>query len=72
MWHKGIWKGHPVRLELTGVGLLVEQLKMMVATFNDNTRTISCYSSTNVTDETDLIAFYIELLSVHSIPKNNV
>ena len=24
MWHKAIWKGHPVRLELTRVGLLVE------------------------------------------------
>ena len=24
MWHKTIWKGHPMRLELTCVGLLVE------------------------------------------------
>ena len=24
MWHKAIWKGHPMRLELTRVGLLVE------------------------------------------------
>ena len=24
MWHKAIWKGHPVRLELTRVGLLVQ------------------------------------------------
>ena len=24
MWHKAIWKGHPMRLELTHVGLLVE------------------------------------------------
>ena len=24
MWHKAIWKGHPMRLELTLVGLLVE------------------------------------------------
>ena len=24
MWHKTIWKGHPMRLELTRVGLLVE------------------------------------------------
>ena len=24
MWHKAIWKGHPMRLELTRVGLLVQ------------------------------------------------
>ena len=24
MWHKAIWKGHPMRLELTRVDLLVE------------------------------------------------
>ena len=24
MWHKAIWKEHPMRLELTRVGLLVE------------------------------------------------
>ena len=24
MWHKAIWKGHPMRLELTRVGLLAE------------------------------------------------
>ena len=24
MWHKAIWKGHPMRLELTRIGLLVE------------------------------------------------
>ena len=24
MWHKAIWKGRPMRLELTRVGLLVE------------------------------------------------
>ena len=24
MWHKAIWKGHPMRLELTRVGLLVK------------------------------------------------
>ena len=24
MWHKAIWKGHPMRLELTHVGLLAE------------------------------------------------
>ena len=47
----------------------------MVATFNDNPRAtiISCYSPTNVSEETELIAFYDELSSlVHSIPKHNV
>ena len=24
MWHKAIWKGNPMRLELTRVGLLVK------------------------------------------------
>ena len=46
----------------------------MVATFNGNssTRIISCYSPTNVSEETDLIAFYNELSSlVRSIPKHN-
>ena len=51
------------------------QPRMMVATFNGNPRTsvISCYSPINVSEETELIAFYNELSSlVHSIPKNNV
>ena len=51
------------------------QPRMMVATFNGNPRTtiISCYSPTNVSEETELIAFYDELSSlVHSIPKHNV
>ena len=46
---------------------------MMVATFNGNPRTtiISCYSPTNVSEETELIAFYNELSSlVCSIPKH--
>ena len=36
------------------------QPRMMVATFNGNpsTKIISCYSPTNVSEETDLIAFY--------------
>ena len=47
------------------------QPKMMVATFNITI--ISCYSPTNDTDETDLIAFYNELyFLVRSIPKHNV
>ena len=47
----------------------------MVATFNSNPRVIiiCCYSPTNVSEETELIAFYDELSSlVHSIPKHNV
>ena len=47
---------------------------MMVATFNGNSSTtISCYSPTNVSEETDNIAFYKELSSlVCSILKHNV
>ena len=47
----------------------------MAATFNGNPRAtiISCYSSTNVSEEIQLVAFYDELSSlVHSIPKHNV
>ena len=47
----------------------------MVVTFNGNPSTaiISCYSPTNVSEETDLIVFYNELSSlVHSIPKHNI
>ena len=48
---------------------------MMVETFNGNPRAtiISCYSPTNISEETELIDFYDELSSlVHSIPKHNV
>ena len=51
------------------------QPRMMVATFNGNPRAtiISCYSPTNVSEETELVAFYDELSSlVHSILKHNV
>ena len=51
------------------------QPRMMVATFNGNHRAtiISCYSPTNVSEETELIAFYVELSSlVRSIPKHNI
>ena len=43
----------------------------MVATFNGNLSTIiSCYSPTNVSEETELIAFYDEVSSlVHGILK---
>ena len=47
---------------------------MMVGTFNGNPRAtiISCYSPTNVSEETDLIATYDELSSpVCSIQKHN-
>ena len=48
---------------------------MRVATFNGNPSAtiISCCSSTNVSEETDLIAFYNELSSLdHCIPKHNI
>ena len=51
------------------------QPRMMVATFNGNPRAIiiSCYSLTNVSAETELIAFHYELSSlVRSFPKHNV
>ena len=51
------------------------QPRMMAATFNGNPRAtiISCNSPTNVSEETELVAFYDELSSlVHSIPKYNV
>ena len=46
---------------------------MMAATFNGNSRVIiiSCYSPTNVSEETELVTFYDELSSlVRSIPKH--
>ena len=51
------------------------QSRIMVVTFNGNPSTtiISCYSPTNVSEETDLITFYNELSSLaYSIPKNYV
>ena len=48
---------------------------MMVATFNGNPSAtiISCYSPTNLSEETELIAFYDELSSlVCRIPKHNI
>ena len=51
------------------------QPRMMVATYDGNPRAtiIFCYSPTNVSEETELIAFYDELSSlVRSIPKHNV
>ena len=48
---------------------------MMVATFNGNPRAtiISCYSPTDVSEETELVVFYDELSSlVRNIPKYNM
>ena len=48
---------------------------MLAATFNGNPRAtiISCYSPTNVSEDTELVAFYDELSSlVRSIPKHNL
>ena len=52
-----------------------KQPKMLTATFNGNPRAtiISCYSPTNVCEETELVAFYDEISSqVRSIPKHSV
>ena len=48
---------------------------MMTAMFNGNPRAtiISCYSPTNISEETELVTFYDKLSSlVRSIPKHNV
>ena len=80
------WK-NSVNASVGGVGMLIGpralktlnsieriQPRMMVATFNGNPKAtiISCYSPTNVSDETELVTFYRELSSlVRSIPKHN-
>ena len=51
------------------------QPRMMVSTFNGNpcSTIISCYSPTNFSEDTNLIAFYNELSSlVCSVPKHNL
>ena len=81
------WKNY-ANAAVGGVGMLIEpralktlnsiekiQPRMMAATFNGNPRAtiISCYSPTNVSEETELVAFYDELSSlVRSIPKHNM
>ena len=81
------WK-NSVNATVGGVGMLIGpralkrlnsieriQPRMMVATFDGNPRAtiISCYSPTNVSEETELVTFYDELFSlVHSIPKHNM
>ena len=81
------WK-NPVNAAVGGVGMFIGpralktlnsiekiQPRMMAATFNGNHRAtiISCYSPTNVSEETELVTFYDELSSlVRSIPKQNM
>ena len=51
------------------------QPRMLATTFNGNPRAtiISCYSPTNVSEETELVTFYDEVASlVRSIPKHNL
>ena len=51
------------------------QPRMMAATFNGNPKAtnMSCYSPTNVSEETELITFYEELSSLlRNIPKQNL
>ena len=47
---------------------------MMVATFNGNPRAtiISCYSPTNVSEETEFITYDVLSSLVRNIPKHNV
>ena len=81
------WK-NSVNASVGGVGMLIGpralktlnsieriQPKMMAATFNGNPKAtiISCYSPTNISEETELVTFYEELSSqVRSIPKHNL
>ena len=81
------WK-NSVNAAVGGVGMLIGpralktlnsiekiQPRMMAATFTGNPRAtiISCYSPTNVSEETELVTFYDELSSlVRSIPKHNM
>ena len=81
------WK-NSVNATVGGLGMLIGpralktlnsieriQPRMMAATFNGNPRAtiISCYSPTNVNEETELVAFYDELSPlVRSIPKYDV
>ena len=81
------WK-NSVNARVGGVGMLIGpralktlnsieriQPRMMAATFNGNPKAtiISCYSPTNVSEETELVTFYEELsYLVRSIPKHNL
>ena len=81
------WK-NSVNATVGGVGILIGpralkslnsieriQHRMLVAAFNGNSTAtiISCYSPTNVSEETELVAFNDELSSlVRSIPKHGM
>ena len=81
------WK-NSVNATIGGVGMIIglrtlkslnstEKIlpRMMVATFNGNPSAtiISCYRPTNVSEETEVIAFYDEFSSlIRSIPKHNI
>ena len=81
------WK-NSVNASVGGVGMLIGpralktldsieriQPRMMAPTFNGNPKAtiISCYSPTNVSEETELVTFYEELSSlVRSITKHNL
>ena len=81
------WK-NSVNALVGGVGMLIGpralktlnsieriQPRMMAATLNGNPKAtiISCYSPTNVSEESELVTIYDELSSlVRSIPKNNL
>ncbi len=81
------WK-NSVNASVGGVGMLIGpralktlnsieriQPRMMAATFNGNPKAtiISCYSPTNVSEESELVTFYDELSSlVRSILKHNI
>ena len=81
------WK-NSVNASVGGVGMLIGpralktlnsieriQPRMMVATFNGNPKAtiISCYTPTNVSEETELVTFYEDLSSlVRSILKHNL
>ena len=69
----GILIGHRALKTLNSIERI--QPRMLTATFNGNLRAtiISCYSPTNVSDETEPVTFYDELSSlVRSIPKHNM
>ena len=69
----GMFIGPQVQKSLSSIEKMYP--RMMVATFNGNRRAtiISCLSPSNVSKETELIAFYDELSSlVCCSPKHNV
>ena len=84
---KSAWK-NSISSIIGGLGMLLSpraqkwlnsiekiQPRIMVAIFDGNpcTSIISCYSPTNVSNETDLTIFYNELsFLVHIIPKHNI